>query len=113
MSKLKELWLLYQDKKNGNRPTHGMDGVGEREGANMSDLLACPITHEWMTEPVVVSDGYTYEKSAILRWMMENPHSRSPMTNEYLDPDILLPNRCLSDVMERMIHQKEKETIKK
>mmetsp|Transcript_30890 Transcript_30890/g.47354 ORF Transcript_30890/g.47354 Transcript_30890/m.47354 type:complete len:519 (+) Transcript_30890:82-1638(+) len=40
--------------------------------------LRCPITLELMTEPVVASDGNTYEKHALDRWFTK--HTVSPLT---------------------------------
>lgn len=56
---------------------------------NVSDTLdapyefLCPITQEIMREPVTCSDGYTYERKAILEWFMAGK-STSPMTNQKL-----------------------------
>lgn len=46
---------------------------------SLKDLITCPITQEIMEEPVMLSDGHTYEKESILRWLQN--HSTSPMTN--------------------------------
>lgn len=43
----------------------------------------CPITHEIMLEPVICSDGFTYEKRAITEWFLSGKYT-SPMTNETL-----------------------------
>ncbi|KAK9884031.1 hypothetical protein WA026_004964 [Henosepilachna vigintioctopunctata] len=43
----------------------------------------CPITHEIMMEPVICSDGFTYERKAITEWWMSGKYT-SPMTNEPL-----------------------------
>ena len=42
----------------------------------------CPITFELMLEPVKASDGYIYEKKAILDWYRQN--KTSPFTREEL-----------------------------
>ena len=52
----------------------------------------CPITMELMTDPVITSDGYTYERSSITTWF--NKSNTSPMTG--LDiPNTLIPNIVL------------------
>ncbi|CAG9839076.1 unnamed protein product [Diabrotica balteata] len=56
------------------------------EAANTLDIpdeFLCPITHEIMSEPVMCSDGFTYEKNAITEWFMSGKYT-SPMTNEVL-----------------------------
>ena len=44
--------------------------------------MVCPITHEVFRDPVVASDGHTYERIAIERWL--EAHNTSPVTNEAL-----------------------------
>ena len=46
-----------------------------------------------VTDPVVASDGHSYERSAIL--MVINGNRVSPLTRERLRPDVLVPNRNL------------------
>jgi hypothetical protein len=48
----------------------------------------CPITQEIMEDPVIVSDGHTYERVAIKKWFEMGKNS-SPKTNK------LLPNKSL------------------
>lgn len=57
----------------------------------------CPVTLEVMKDPVVASDGFTYERSAIERLFMSDQmgaNRRSPMTQKELKP-VLFPNRAL------------------
>ena len=61
----------------------------------------CPLTHEIFVHPVVLSDGYTYEESAIRQWLERN--RTSPMTGETVsDPPFLVPNRSLRDWITRL-----------
>lgn len=50
--------------------------------------LVCPITQELYINPVVASDGHTYEKQAIRTWFDAQQSSRgsirSPVTNAYI-----------------------------
>jgi hypothetical protein len=50
-----------------------------------------------MKDPVICNDGYTYERSAILRIS----NSISPITRERIDLHNLLPNRNLKNAIER------------
>jgi len=43
-----------------------------------NESLCCPITGDVMSEPYIFPDGYTYEKSAIEKWLSE--HYMSPFT---------------------------------
>lgn len=41
------------------------------------DTITCPITHQIMDDPVLGSDGITYQREAIVRWL--STHSTSPV----------------------------------
>ena len=55
-------------------------------------LWACPITHEVPLDPVVIADGFTYERAAIETWLAIK--QTSPMTNELLQNTRVTPNRA-------------------
>ncbi|KAF0290863.1 WD repeat, SAM and U-box domain-containing protein 1 [Amphibalanus amphitrite] len=61
------------------------------------DEFYCPITRELMVDPVVCSDGYSYERSAIAAWLKER--TSSPMTNEPLAALVLVPNHALRSLI--------------
>lgn len=61
------------------------------------DEYRCPITMALMKEPVVLSDGFTYEKAAIEKWLQGS--NKSPMTNEALSSKVLTPNRQLKKLI--------------
>jgi len=50
----------------------------------------CSIVHQAMVDPVNASDGHTYEREAIERWLSKN--SVSPMTRELMEATGLSPN---------------------
>lgn len=52
----------------------------------------CPITQEACVDPVVASDGHTYERDAILRYLLQR--NTSPMTREVIH-DLVVPNHDL------------------
>jgi len=60
--------------------------------------FVCPITGLVMENPSLAADGYTYEDSAIRRWLME--HGTSPITRERLAHYELIPNRALRSAIE-------------
>jgi len=52
------------------------------EGENKTerlDAITCPITMKIMADPVLASDGHTYERSAMKMWLTRN--NKSPKTN--------------------------------
>lgn len=62
--------------------------------------FTCPITLEFMIDPVVASDGHTYERYAIQDMLNRNGRNgKSPITREPLAPN-LYPNRTLKSLMD-------------
>jgi ankyrin repeat protein len=70
----------------------------------------CPITHEVMKDPVILSDGHTYEKEAILKWL--EGHDTSPLTNEILPSLEIIPNIVLKNVIEKSIGELKNNLLK-
>ena len=66
---------------------------------NIDYNFICSITHEIMTDPVITSDGHTYERSAIEKWLNYNNHS--PLTREIITRDSLVPNIALRDIISK------------
>ncbi len=65
----------------------------------------CPIEMELMDDPVVCADGFTYERSAIKKWLRIN--NTSPKTNERLPNKDLIPNKTLKAVMDHWIESRD------
>lgn len=76
------------------------------------DGLECPITNELMIDPVICTDGHSYERQAILDWFAEQRRNlqplTSPLTNVELAGDTLIPNFALKKQCE--LFTKEKAT---
>lgn len=53
----------------------------------------CPITCQMFEDPVVCTDGFTYEREAIRAWLLTN--DVSPMTGARLVSRLLMPNVTL------------------
>jgi len=54
----------------------------EKTGKVIPNALRCPITREILHDPVLATDGWVYERSAIEKWF--ETHNTSPMTNQKL-----------------------------
>jgi hypothetical protein len=52
-----------------------------------------------MSDPVMGSDGQTYEREAITQWLRSNPHS--PLTRQPMTVQSLKPNYSLKAAIER------------
>ena len=73
------------------------------------DALTCPITRELMTEPVLAADGFTYEKSAIERWIRRSATTQRDAGNGFMPtspktglqmPFTLVPNTNLKQLID-------------
>ncbi len=65
------------------------------------DYFVCPIGSVLMTDPVMTSNGFTYEKSAIERWFASN--NTDPKTNLVLQDKTLTPNVQLRQAIQAYV----------
>ncbi len=65
------------------------------------DAFICPITVSIMNEPVSDSDGNTFEKEAIIKWITQ--HGNSPITRNPMTIDKLVPNRALKELIDNYL----------
>lgn len=65
----------------------------DEEKKALPGMPCCPITGVPMIDPVVASDGHTYERNAISRWMQTS--NKSPLTGEVLAHSQLVSNYML------------------
>ena len=79
--------------------------------AAVPNEFMCPITMVLMKDPVLATDGFTYEKEAIEQWLRSN--TKSPMTREPMRLDGLRPNRALRDAIQRWELDKQSSSSKK
>ena len=66
-------------------------------------LIICPISHQIMIDPVMTSDGQTYEREVITQWLLTS--QTSPLTNAPLANTTLIPNIALRNIIENIIEQ--------
>ena len=60
---------------------------------NLPKEFFCPLTKKLMKDPVRDDEGNVYEREAIERWL--RVQSSSPITNRYLSPDMIRPDKEL------------------
>ena len=76
------------------------------------EFPTCPITLEPLRDPVVASDGFTYEREAITKWLIDN--NKSPCTNLPLKQVPLYPNnqlvRYLHNLYATLTHKRSIES---
>ena len=57
------------------------------------ESITCPITGDIMKDPVQGNDGHTYERTAIMKWLSQNPIS--PQTRDPMSISDLNVNACI------------------
>jgi hypothetical protein len=68
--------------------------------------LLCPITLCLFEDPVIATDGHTYEKKAIENWLQTQQPPTSPLTNLPLISTVLLPNYAIKTQITSLRSQK-------
>jgi hypothetical protein len=61
------------------------------------EYFICPISNERIENAVVLADGYSYDKKAIVEWLKKN--DISPITNNKLDNKNIIVNRLLDQLI--------------
>ncbi|KAH8049344.1 hypothetical protein JL721_11709 [Aureococcus anophagefferens] len=80
-------------------PTSPRRRPARRAGAaaRVPEQYVCRISNEVMRDPVVLADGYSYERRAAEAWLAAR--DTSPATNRPLDHTLSCPNRDLADLI--------------
>jgi cAMP-specific phosphodiesterase 4/calcium/calmodulin-dependent 3',5'-cyclic nucleotide phosphodiesterase len=63
----------------------------------------CPISQQCMHDPVVLSDGHTYERQYIERWLEQ--HHTSPVSGLHLHEKGTFPNHALRNAIEEYFQE--------
>jgi len=63
----------------------------------------CPISHQCMHDPVVLTDGHTYERRHIEKWLKDN--TTSPVSGAQLPHTTIFPNHALRNAIEEYFEQ--------
>lgn len=62
------------------------------------EQFLCPLTLDWMEDPVVTPAGHSYSRQALLEHLKTNP--TDPFTRDPLTEEQLYPNRSLRDAID-------------
>ena len=81
----------------------------KRKREDYPNYLKCPLTLDIFREPVIASDGHTYEKDAITEYLKSN--QRSPMTRQPINEN-LITNRKILDVINDYYKKNQNENKK-
>ena len=75
------------------------------------DHYRCPLSLELYRDPVILSDGFTYERRFATEWLSQ--HNTSPMNRSEVSPNIVIPNRALSESITAYLqHKFDKQGVK-
>ena len=74
--------------------------VLQLKGMRIRDEYLCPIMYELFREPVVASDGHTYEREAIEKWL--KTRNTSPRNGEPIS-GLLVANLNLKKLLQDLI----------
>ena len=72
-------------------------------GMKLRDEFLCPITCEVMFDPVVATDGHTYERSAIEKWLRTS--TKSPRGGDPISKNNLVSNLNLKKLIQDLIDE--------
>jgi len=93
-----------------------IEPVAEDDGNDdIPKAFQCPITREVMFDPVLDSEGNTYERAALLTWLSD--HHTSPVSRQPLSQRTITPNNALRETIhefmgEAWVKKCQKETPK-
>jgi uncharacterized protein len=73
------------------------------------DHFKCNISLALMTDPVITSDGQSYNRSHIEEWLQRN--DTSPNTNELLSSKVLIPNMNLHGQILEEVEKRNREVV--
>ena len=64
------------------------------DATHVPDPFRCPLSLDWMADPVVTPRGHSYDREHIARWL--EAAGTDPFTREPLSVDRLVPNLALA-----------------
>ena len=70
---------------------------------NIPPEFLCPISKKLMRDPVIASDGHTYERANIEAYLKQN--NKSPVTGEPMQHSYVVPNISLKQRIDEFIRQ--------
>ena len=88
-----------EETKQNEKMEQSITRVGN---TNLLGAFTCPLTKEVFRDPVVLSDGFTYERAAIQHWL-DLGNRRSPMTNVELASTELVPNMVIKQALSEIL----------
>jgi ankyrin repeat protein len=66
--------------------------------------IMCPISKSIFLDPVIASDGFTYERNEINKWIISKPKPISPMTGDPIEK-YLVSNKLIMNTVKEFLRQ--------
>ncbi|GLJ49879.1 hypothetical protein SUGI_1060170 [Cryptomeria japonica] len=76
---------------------------GQLDSIPVPDIFQCLISLDLMRDPVMISNGETYDRPFIEAWL-DSGHCTCPKTQEFLPHLILTPNHLVRTIIEQWCH---------
>jgi len=89
---------IFTDLKSTSGFFTGEHALIDRPTIPMLENCLCPITGKLMIDPVIMADGYSYERTAITEWLAVS--NNSPITKKPLENKMLISNIALKNIIE-------------
>jgi Mg-chelatase subunit ChlD len=86
-----------------------MASIVSEKNNNIKISFECPISNEIMEDPVICSDGHTYDRKNIYNWLITLNKNTSPITGLRLENKNLTPNHTLKSMIEEFKGNKNKK----
>jgi hypothetical protein len=92
-----EKLTLEESDEDGLAYINSLKNVRSQLGDSVPALYLCPLTKEFLFDPVMTSDGLSFERKAIEYWL--DKYDVSPVNGIALDSKSLLPNFALKQLI--------------
>ena len=96
----------------GNQDERSIFLTNRIGGEEIEDLITCPITLTVMEDPVIIEDGHTYERSAILEHFRRQGFE-SPLTRQKVKKSSMVVNRFAKNIIQMYLLEKKKFVMTK
>lgn len=74
------------------------------------ESFLCPIGLEIMSDPVILPDGHSYDRAALIKWLQVN--NTSPATRQVVSLDDIRPNWMLRNLIRQYNQKKDRKEQK-
>ncbi|WCJ37910.1 U-box domain-containing protein 9 [Euphorbia peplus] len=96
LDQAKETLLALKELKSKKRSSSTSFKL--RESLPFPDEFKCPLSKEFMTDPVILATGQTYDRPFIQKWLKAGNRT-CPLTQQVLSHTLLTPNHLIREMI--------------